>query len=421
MAALMKRGGVTVLLLLTLGGCRRVAPAPSLDAEAEQYVRIVLALGDRDTDSLDFYAGPPAWKAEAHAKNDTLQTITRSAAALIARLEHDASATPEDAARRAFLIHQLQAVVARCDLLAGKRRPFDDESQASFGVRLGTIDRAAAVRARAEVERLLPPGSGTLAERYAAFDRRFMIPPDRLAAVMTRAIEGCREATLAHLTLPAGEHVEVEYVGGTPWSAFTRYEGHGQSRIQINAGFGLTVDRALQLACHEGYPGHHAINTWIDSTLVGPQHRIELTVQPMFSPQSLRTEGAATFAPELAFPDAARLTFERDALFPLAQLDGASAARYLRVERAVDALRLPQADIARQYIDGTLEFARASAALEADALMPSADATLKFFNEFRSYAVTYTLGHDLAAAAVAAQTDAGARWQTYVRWAAGVK
>jgi len=82
---------------------------------------------------------------------------------------------------------------------------------------------------------------------------------------------------------------------------------------------------------------------------------------------------------------------------------------------------MPQAAIARQYLDGTLEFARASAALEADALMPSADATLKFFNEFRSYAVTYTFGHDEAARAVNAQAGDAARWQTYLRWAAGTK
>jgi len=409
-----------MLLMLTLGGCRRVAPAPSLEAEAEQYVRIVLALGDRDPDSLDFYAGPPAWKTEAHERDASFREITRSAADLIARLEHDPSPTEEARARRAFLIRQLHAVIARSALLSGTRQAFDDESEALFGVRVGSVDREAAARARAEVDRLLP-GAGSLVHRYAAFDRQFMIPPDRLAAVMARAIDGCRRATLAHVTLPPGEHVVVEYVGGTPWSAFTRYEGHGQSRIQINAAFGLTVDRALQLACHEGYPGHHTINTWIDATLVGPQHRIELTVQPMFSPQSLRTEGAATFAPELAFSGADRLAFERDELFPLAHLDAASAAHYMRVARAVDDLRMPQAAIARQYLDGTLEFARASAALEADALMPSADATLKFFNEFRSYAVTYTFGHDEAARAVNAQAGDAARWQTYLRWAAGTK
>ena len=44
----------------------------------------------------------------------------------------------------------------------------------------------------------------------------------------------------------------------------------------------------------------------------------------------------------------------------------------------MDQLHGVQARIARQYLDGELDFPRASAALERDALMPSADATLKF-------------------------------------------
>jgi hypothetical protein len=213
-------------------------------------------------------------------------------------------------------------------------------------------------------------------------------------------------------------------VSGMPWSAFTRYEGHARSRIQINTDFDLTVDRALQLACHEAYPGHHVINSVLDAVRPWP----ELTVLPMFSPQSLRTEGAATFAAELAFPDASRLGFERDELFPVAGLNPDDADRYLRVSRAVDRLRWLQADIARRYLDGDLEFARAAAVLEEDALMPSAVATLKFFNEFRTYAVTYTVGRDVVARYVESHAGAtglpgtvDARWRAYERWIATTK
>ena len=164
-----------------------------IDGAAERYVRLVLALGDRDPDSLDFYAGPPAWKAEAHERNATFGDISRSATDLIRDLERDTDKTDELAARRAFLIAQLHAVVARCALLTGTRLPFDDESEAFFGVRIGPMDQTSAEHALTEIAQLLP-GPGTLAERYAAFDRQFMIPPDRLADVMTKAIDGCRRA-----------------------------------------------------------------------------------------------------------------------------------------------------------------------------------------------------------------------------------
>jgi hypothetical protein len=77
-----------------------------------------------------------------------------------------------------------------------------------------------------------------------------------------------------------------------------------------------------------------------------------------------------------------------------------------------------QADIARRYLDGELDFPRASAALERDALMPSADATLKFLNQFRSYAVTYTAGRDAFSRHLDAHATAGdegaSRWRAYI-------
>jgi len=407
---------VAVSVGVSLVGCRQDV-ARRLDDEAEAYVRLVLALGDRDPDSLDFYAGPPEWMAEARTERTPFSEIKRSAAALLDELTRDPEQALAGEARRIFLTGQLRAVAARVDLLSGHRFTFDEESRLLFGVEAGEVDRRAFADVDAELDRMLP-GHGSLGNRYAAYERRFVIPSDRLAAMMTRAIDGCRRATLGHLSLPAGEQVTVEYVRGTPWSAFTRYEGRGRSRMQINADFDLTVDRALQLACHEAYPGHHAINSLIDARLVDARHLIEYTVQPMFSPQSLRTEGAATFAAELAFPGESRLVFERDVLFPLAGLNPGEAGKYVRISRLVDALRGRQLDVARRYLDGGLEFARAARELEDGALMPSAEATLKFFNEFRTYAVAYTVGRDAVARFLAGAED---RWKAYERWLTEMK
>ena len=51
-----------------------------------------------------------------------------------------------------------------------------------------------------------------------------------------------------------------------------------------------------------------------------------------------------------------------------------------------------QADVARRYLDGELEFARAVTALEEQALVPHAEALVKYINEYRSYVTTYTAG-----------------------------
>jgi hypothetical protein len=393
------------------GGRPSNAAAPALDAAAESYVRLVLALGERDADSLDAYHGPPEWQAEARRAHATLPEVRAAAASLAEKL-----ATPvavEDDVRRQFLIRQLRAIVARIDLLRGARPPFDEEARALFGLDVTAAEHGTtAASVREAIDRLLP-GSGDLPARYAAFDRMFDVAPDRLPAVLSRAIEGCRAATRAHVRLPPAERVDVEYVPGLAWSAFTRYRGGFTSRIQVNAGLPLTVDRALDLACHEAYPGHHTIASLLDARFVG---RIEFLVQPLFSPQSLLHEAASSLAGALAFPEPARVAFERDELFPLAGLDPAEAARHVRVGRLVDELHGVHADIARRYLDGVLDFPRASAALQRDALMPSADATLKFLNQYRTYAATYTFGRDELMRYIdahAAPGDAASRWRAY--------
>jgi len=413
---------VSLAIAVCLSACRG-SPTASRDAAAEFYVRAALALGERDADSLDIYYGPGTWQGDAQSRRLPLDDIRAATVPFVASLDERPFDNAEAEVRRLFLLRQTRAIVSRVDIVRGARPSFADEARTLFGLdgrgrpdRQDRQDRqdGQASEVYEELGRLLP-GTGDLWMRYASFDRRFLIPQDRLAAVVLRAIDGCRVATREHVALLPGERVVVEYAPDLAWSAYTRYQGHGTSRIQINAGLPLTVDRALDLACHEGYPGHHTIDSLLDARFGG--RRIEFTVRPLFSPQSLLHEAAASLAAEMAFPEPARLAFERDALFPLAALDPSDAERYVRVGRLVDQLHGVQAGIARQYLDGALDFPRASAALEREALMPSADATLKFLNQFRSYAATYTIGRDALSRYLDAHSAAGdpaSRWRAYM-------
>jgi len=431
-------------IAVCLSACRG-SPTASLDAAAEFYVRAALALGERDADSLDIYYGPVAWQADARARHLPLDDIRAATVPFIASLDGRPFDNAEAEARRLFLLRQTRAIVSRVAIVRGARPPFAEEVRTLFGLerRDGPAFAADAASASAqealrrdktarpafaadaatarqasevyaELERLLP-GPGDLSARYAAFDRRFLITRDRLPAVLSRAIDGCRAATREHVALPPGERVDVEYVPDLAWSAYTRHQGQAMSRIQINQALPLTVDRALDLACHEAYPGHHTIDSLLDARFGG--RRIEFVVRPLFSPQSLLHEAAASLAVEVAFPGPARLVFEREALFPLAGLAPSDAEPYVRVGRLVDQLQGVQARIARQYLDGELDFPRASAALEREALMPSADATLKFLNRFRSYGATYTIGRDALSRYLNAHSTAGdpaSRWRAYI-------
>ena len=89
----------------------------------------------------------------------------------------------------------------------------------------------------------------------------------------------------------------------------------------MNLDFPVPLDRAIDLACHEGYPGHHVYNALLEQALVHDRGWVEISMYPLFSPQSLIAEGSANYGIDMAFPSAERTAFERDSLFPLAGLE----------------------------------------------------------------------------------------------------
>ena len=303
--------------------------------------------------------------------------------------------------RHQYLRRQLQALVSRVDMLSGTKMGFDAESKALYDAVAPHQGEDHYRPVLAELEELLP-GPGPLIDRYSAFRDLYVIPTDRLDAVFTAAIDECRRRTLAHMDLPAGEAFTVEYVTGKSWSAYNWYQGQFRSLIQVNRDLPVTIDRALDLACHEGYPGHHVYNALLEQRLVRERGWREFTVYPLLSPQSLIAEGTANFGIEVAFPGDERLQFEREKLYPLAGLDPATAAPYERVRRLVDRLSYAGNEAARRYLEGEIDAAAAAAWLQQYALMPAdrARQRVRFFDQYRSYVINYNLGQDMVRAYV---------------------
>ncbi len=413
---------VALSVALFLAACKahRLQPGPelTLDDMARSYVRLAVALGEHDADSIDYYYGPPEWVADIRKAAPPLSQIQQSSFELIGALRsmpvHDAMR----ATRKGFLIAQAEAVACRALFLSGAHSTFDEETQCSFGVTSpSTFNEKALAATRAEIAGLIG-GHGTLADRYATFDAKFIVPPNRMRAVMEKALQGCRERTLKHIALPADEKIELTFAGNEPWSGYSLYKGAHKSIVTINTDFPLTVDRVLDLACHEAYPGHHTFNMIRDDQVqrVGAT---ELAVQPTYSPQSFLSEGAAAIASQVAFSPSQRVRFEREELFPIAGLPATQVDRYLKVEALVDQLHFAIPVIEREYLNGNLEFARAGAALEQQALMNQTFETLKYMNEFRSYVVAYTYSPDLLLRSLPEWGSPDAenrRWEMYSHW-----
>ena len=232
-----------------------------------------------------------------------------------------------------------------------------------------------------------------------------MIPPDRLDAVFKAAIEACRSRTLQHIQLPPDESFTVEYVTGKSWSGYNWYQGNYRSLIQVNTDLPIYIDRAIDLACHEGYPGHHVYNVLLEKNLVRDRGWVEFSVYPLFSPQSLIAEGTANFGIEVAFPRAERLDFERSVLFPAARLTSDMAAQYYEVLALVDRLSYAGNEAARRYLNGEIDARAAADWLEKYGLYsrPRAEQRVRFIDQYRSYVINYNLGKDMVAAHVEAR------------------
>jgi hypothetical protein len=371
---------------------------------ARRYVTLVLALGQHDRDYVDAYYGPPEIRKEVEALKLPLGALDAQAAAL----EGDVKAvvvpdTGKDAElwtlRKQYLQRQTSSLRARVAMLQGKKLTFDQESQALYDAVAPTHSEAEFASIIKALEALLP-GDGPLIARYEKFKADFAIGNDRVDPVFQAAIRACRDRTRQYIELPPAESFTVEYVTGKSWSGYNWYQGNYRSLIQVNTDLPIYIERALDLACHEGYPGHHVYNVLLEKHLVRDRGWVEFTVYPLFSPQSLIAEGTANYGIDVAFPRDERLQFERDVLFPLANLSASRAKEYYEVMALVDRLSYAGNEAARRYLDGKIDAASAVDWLERYAMMPRARAEqrVKFFDQYRSYVINYNLGKDLVRA-----------------------
>jgi hypothetical protein len=395
------RFGTSHLLLTAILaiGCTSDEPAvPSLDPIAQRYMTLVLALGEHDPNYVDAYYGPDSLRATVRADLLSISEIRTAAESLIYILGDTVPAYEDSLLdlRHGYLRAQLVAMSARARMVDGERLPFDEEARLLYDATPPRYADAHFDSLLMRLDRMLP-GRGSLARRYERFRARVSIPDARVDTVFKTAIAACRSRTMARVPLPDNERFDLEYVTGTPWNAYNWYQGDLRSVIQVNLDFPIAIDRAVDLACHEGYPGHHVYNALLEEKLVRGRGWTEFSVYPLFSPQSLIAEGSANYGIEMAFPAAERLAFERDSLFPLAGLDTSLASRNAGVREIMDQLNFARNEVARRYLDGELDTAGAIAAMQHYWLQsPDAAAkTVRFIDTYRSYVINYNLGREL--------------------------
>lgn len=412
--------GAALAAALLLGAPAFASPGSDLlDRIAVDFVRLTLEAGEREPGYVDAYYGPSEMQDAAKLAPRPVSVLRKEAdrlQLLLAKVP-DKDLSADQRRRKLFLKGQVKAAQTRLAIIAGDKFSFQDEAQGLFGIRpvLKPLKSYDPILAR--IDKLVP-GKGDLAARVDAFQNRYVIPTDKLEPVMKAGIAACKAKTEAHISLPKNERFDLSFVTKKPWSGYNWYKGDAHSLIEINTDLPIYISRALDLGCHEGYPGHHVLNTLLEEKLTKGKGWIEFSVYPLFSPQSFIAEGSANFGIVLAFPGQAKTEFERDKLYPLAGLDPATAKAYGELQDAKAALSSSGNTIAAEYLGGRMTKEQAVLALMKYGLYSrgAAEKRVAFIETYRSYVINYNIGQDMVRDYVyRAGKSEDARWKAMER------
>jgi len=389
---------------------------------AEEYVKLTLKVGQHHGSYIDAYYGPEEWQPIGEPIE--LKTLKTAAENLVGEIEKT-QVPKEQEQRKEFLQIQLQSVVVFIRQQLSEKLSFKEESLGLYDAVSPEISIAKLDLVLNELSKLLPGGQ-PLNQRYSDFQNQFVINTTKLDAVFQAAINEARQRTKQYIALPEQESFKVEYVNNKVWSGYNWYKGNSFSLIQLNTDFPIYIDRAIDLASHEGYPGHHVFNSQMEQHLVNNKGWIEYSVYPLFSPISLLAEGSANYGIQVVFNAEDRLKFEQDVLFPLAGLDASMAKQYYEILSLKEKLSYIDNLVAAQYLDGVIEKDQAIKLLMKYSLVSDkkAQQRIGFIEANRAYVINYNLGQDLVHKYVDKLTKKGDdadRWQVFAELLANPK
>jgi len=390
-----------VLICLLLANCSTKLKPDSIEVIAEEYVRLVLQVGKYDSAVVDAYFGPEEWKPnEQKAAIFPEETLVNSANDLLSKCKTllDSKSPNLNIRRIEMLQKQLIALRTKVQMIGGKTYSFDEEAALLYDAEPPFYPLSYFDKLLDEIDQLLN-GDAILSSRYTKFMEQFIIPKNMLDSIFSIATAESRAITKQYLDLPTQENFVLEYVNDKVWSGYNYYQGNSQSLIQINTDFPIHIDRAIDLASHEGYPGHHIYMMLLDQNLVNTKGWMEYSVYPLFSPLSFISEGSANYGIEMVFPGIKRLAFERDVLFPIIGISKMKAEKFHKVQELKAKLKYAENEIARRYLNGIIEREEAVGMIETYLLFSPKKAIqrLNFIETNRSYVINYNLGRDQVA------------------------
>ena len=406
-----------LLFLLSCAKKEQKTEAQQLNYLAENYVRLGLTIGQYDADFVDAYYGPDSLKpaiskSDIFPKDSLLNLVTELRSGLKNSIEklNDSSKI-----RARWMSQQLLAFDRRIRIYSGEFKTFDEESKELFGISAPVYPEEHYKLLLDTLNQLLP-GKGTVQDRFQNLANRFIIPENKLDTIFKTTIAEARKSTKAYYSLPETETFTIEYVKDKPWSGYNWYKGNYTSLIQINTDTRIFIERAIDVGSHESYPGHHVYNMLLEKNLYQDKGWVEISLYPLFSPQSFIAEGSANYGIDLVFPGDKKIRFAKEKLLPLAGLDTTFIGIYFKSLAIRGKLNYARNEAARGIVNQTMTDQQALDWLIKYCLYNKETAlkSISFIKKYRSYVINYNYGQDLVRNYIESNgADTEKRWEVF--------
>lgn len=366
----------------------------TLDPISQQYLRLSFGIERLFPGFIDAYFGPPELKdAElAGEPSDATDLLRRTRELQIAVKEADLLES-----RVEFLTAQLIAMETICRKLVGEPVSYIDEVRTLFDIEPSRTPDEVFDAAITELDELLP-GDGDVRERMIAWRAQYVVDVDAARQMIDVIAAETRRRTAEIVTLPAHEGFAVEFVSDKPWAGYNWYLGDFRSKVDVNTDLPIHAHELTSLVAHEGYPGHHAEHAIKEQFLFRDGGLGEHAIQLINTPECVISEGIATLAESIVFPEGTGAAWQAENLYPLAGLTG-DPERETRIARARAALRAVNGNAALLLHDEGRSEAEVLAYLMRYGLRAENEArqSLRFLADplWRAYTFTYHVGRDL--------------------------
>ena len=286
---------------------------------------------------VDYYYGPPEWKAEAEAEKPA-DELVRDAMAL----EDTLAEQGFEAHRATYLEKQVGALETVCRKLNGETFSLEEEVQRCFDIYPELIPESQFEQGLALLDEALP-GVGNLPDRLQGWRNRYQLVQEKsglLLKFMQRAIVEALRRTQTFVNLPADEGIEVQMVSDKVYMGENWYLGNYRSRVELNTDLPTDLNGLLDFMCHEGYPGHHTEFVLKEQHLYRERGYLEQSILTIISPQSVISEGIATSACEMIFSPEEAEQWLAEHIYPEAGIEP-DAIDIAKLRKALELVEYP--------------------------------------------------------------------------------